>query len=115
MSRLARLGAFIVATLALLAAGVFIIGSKQYLFRSTYQLRAQFDNVAGLEEGADVQVGGVHSGTVLAIDLPNKAGERVTVVMQLDNPTREIIKHDSLASIETEGVLGNQYVAVSFG
>jgi phospholipid/cholesterol/gamma-HCH transport system substrate-binding protein len=64
MSRVARLGAFIVATLAVLAAGVFIIGSKEYLFRSTYQLKAQFDNVAGLAVGADVQVGGVHSGNV---------------------------------------------------
>ena len=48
MSRVARLGAFIVGTLAILAAGVFIIGSKEYLFRSTYQLKTQFDNVAGL-------------------------------------------------------------------
>ena len=48
MSRIARLGAFIFVTLALLAAGVFEIGSKEYLFRSTYQLKAQFDNVAGL-------------------------------------------------------------------
>jgi phospholipid/cholesterol/gamma-HCH transport system substrate-binding protein len=115
MSRLARLGAFIVATLAVLAVGVFIIGSKEYLFRSTYQLRAQFDNVAGLTDGADVQVGGVHSGTVLAIDLPHKTGEQVTVVMELNKSTREIIKHDSMASIETEGVLGNQFMAISFG
>jgi phospholipid/cholesterol/gamma-HCH transport system ATP-binding protein len=57
-------------TLAILAAGVFVIGSKEYLFRSTYQLKAQFDNVAGLAEGADVQVGGVHSGTVHSIDCP---------------------------------------------
>ena len=48
MSRVARLGAFIVITLAVLAAGVFFIGSKEYLFGSTYQLKAQFDNVAGL-------------------------------------------------------------------
>ncbi len=34
MSRAIRLGIFIVATLAILAAGVFIIGSKQYLFRA---------------------------------------------------------------------------------
>ena len=88
MSRLARLGAFIVVTLALLAAGVFIIGSKEYLFRSTYQLKAQFDNVAGLAEGADVQVGGVHSGTVHGIELPHKPGEKVTVVMDLDRSTR---------------------------
>ena len=29
--------------------------------------------------------------------------------------THEIIKQDSVASIETEGLLGNQYVAISFG
>jgi phospholipid/cholesterol/gamma-HCH transport system substrate-binding protein len=115
MSRLARLGAFIVATLAVLAAGVFVIGSKEYLFRSTYQLKAQFDSVAGLDEGADVEVGGVHSGTVTRILLPGKPGDKVTVVMELASSTREIIKQDSVASIETEGLLGNQYVAISFG
>ncbi|MGA9069937.1 MAG: MlaD family protein [Terracidiphilus sp.] len=115
MSRLARLGAFIVVTLAVLAAGVFVIGSKEYLFRSTYQLKAQFDNVAGLDAGADVQVGGVHSGTVKSIMLPHKPGEQVTVLMDLDKSTHEIIKQDSVASIETEGVLGNQFVSISFG
>jgi phospholipid/cholesterol/gamma-HCH transport system substrate-binding protein len=115
MSRVARLGAFIVVTLAILAAGVFVIGSKEYLFRSTYQLKAQFDNVAGLAAGADVQVGGVHSGTVESITLPHKPGEQVTVLMDLDKSTHEIIKQDSVASIETEGVLGNQFVAISFG
>ena len=92
MSRVARLGAFIVATLAVLAAGVFIIGSKEYLFRSTYQLKAQFDNVAGLAVGADVQVGGVHSGNVHSIKLPHKPGDKVIVVMDLDRSTKEIIK-----------------------
>ena len=115
MSRLARLGAFIVATLAILAAGVFVIGSQEYLFRSTYQLKTQFDNVAGLAVGADVQVGGVHSGNVHNIQLPHKPGDKVIVVMDLDKTTQEIIKRDSVASIETEGMLGNQYVAISFG
>jgi phospholipid/cholesterol/gamma-HCH transport system substrate-binding protein len=115
MSRVARLGAFIVVTLAVLAAGVFIIGSKEYLFSPTYKLRTQFDNVAGLSAGADVEVGGVHSGTVISIALPHNPREKVTVVMQLDKSTQEIVKKDSVASIETEGLLGNEYVAVSFG
>ncbi|MGA9640357.1 MAG: MlaD family protein [Terriglobales bacterium] len=115
MSRAARLGAFIVATLAILIAGIFIIGSKQYLFSSTYQLKAQFDNVAGLDAGGDVRVGGVHSGTVSSIVLPHKPGEKVTVVMDLGKSTHEIIKQDSVATIETEGLLGNQYLAISFG
>ncbi len=115
MSRAARLGAFIVATLAILIAGIFIIGSKQYLFSSTYQLKALFDNVAGLDAGGDVRVGGVHSGTVSSIVLPHKPGEKVTVVMDLGKSTHEIIKQDSVATIETDGLLGNQYLAVSFG
>jgi phospholipid/cholesterol/gamma-HCH transport system substrate-binding protein len=102
-------------TLAILATGVFVIGSKEYLFSSTYQLKAQFDNVAGLAAGADVRVGGVHSGTVHGIALPHNPGEKVTVVMDLDRSTHEIIKHDSVASIETEGVLGSQFVAITFG
>jgi phospholipid/cholesterol/gamma-HCH transport system substrate-binding protein len=115
MSRAARLGAFIVATLAILATGVFIIGSKQYLFSSTYQLKAQFDNVEGLDAGGDVRVGGVHTGTVRNIVLPHKPGEKVTVVMDLNKSTHEIVKQDSVVTIETEGLLGNQYLAISFG
>jgi phospholipid/cholesterol/gamma-HCH transport system substrate-binding protein len=115
MSRAARLGAFIVATLAILVAGVFIIGSKQYLFSSTYQLKTQFDNVAGLDAGGDVRVGGVHSGTVRSILLPHKPGEKVMVVMDLTKSTHEIVKQDSVASIATEGMVGNQFVAISFG
>jgi phospholipid/cholesterol/gamma-HCH transport system substrate-binding protein len=115
MSRSARLGAFIVTTLAILAVGIFIIGSKQYLFTSTYHLKAQFSNVVGLDVGARVRVGGVQLGTVHSIDLPRQPGDKITVVMDLDSRTHDIIKQDSVASIETEGLLGNEYMAVSFG
>ena len=115
MSRVARLGFFIVFALAILAGGVFLIGSKEYLFSSTYQLKTQFDNVAGLAPGADVEVGGVHSGTVRSITLPHNPHDKVTIVMQMDKSTEEIVKKDSVASIETEGLLGNEYIAVSFG
>ena len=115
MSRAARLGAFILATLAILVAGIFIIGGKKYLFSSTYQLKAQFDNVVGLDAGGDVRVGGVHVGTVHDILLPRKPGDKVTIVMDLSKSTHQIIKQDSVASIETEGLLGNQYLAISFG
>jgi ABC-type transporter Mla subunit MlaD len=35
--------------------------------------------------------------------------------MDLGKSTHEIIKQDSVATIETEGLLGNQYLAISFG
>jgi phospholipid/cholesterol/gamma-HCH transport system substrate-binding protein len=115
MSRAARLGAFIVGTLAILVVGVFFIGNKHYLFNSTYQVKARFDNVAGLDAGGDVRVGGVHSGTVHSIVLPRKPGDKVTVVVDLSKSTHEIIRQDSVATIETQGLLGDQYLAISFG
>jgi phospholipid/cholesterol/gamma-HCH transport system substrate-binding protein len=115
MSREFRLGVFIVGTLVIFAAGVFLIGSKESLFRSTYHLKAQFQNVSGLIDGADVRVGGIHKGTVRAIQLPHRPDEKLTVVMDLENATHDVIKKDSVASIKSEGLLGDKYVEISFG
>ncbi|MGC2464128.1 MAG: MlaD family protein [Candidatus Acidiferrum sp.] len=115
MSRAARLGAFIILTMAILAGGVFLIGSKQYLFSPTYRLKAQFATVVGLDSGAEVRIGGVHSGTVREIRLPATPTGKITVLMDLQRSTHDIVKQDSVASIETEGLLGNEYVAISFG
>ena len=62
-----------------------------------------------------MRVGGVHSGTVHSIELPHKTGEKVSVLMDLSKSTHEIIKQDSVVTIETEGMLGNQFLAISFG
>src|ERR1700676_207026 len=115
MSRAARLGAFIIATLAILAAGIFIIGDRQYLFTSTYRLKAQFNTVVGLDAGAEVRVGGVHGGSVRRIDLPNQPTGKITVLMDLQPSTHNIINQDSITAIQTEGLLSNEYVAISFG
>src|ERR1700685_472309 len=115
MSRAARLGAFIIATLAILAVGIFIIGDRQYLFSDTYRLKAQFATVVGLDEGAEVRVGGVHSGSVRRVDLPKNPTDKITVLMDLARSTHDIIKQDSVAAIQTEGLLGNEYVSISFG
>jgi phospholipid/cholesterol/gamma-HCH transport system substrate-binding protein len=115
MSRAARLGAFIIAALAILAVGIFIIGDRQYLFSDTYRLKAQFATVVGLDEGAEVRVGGVHSGSVRRVDLPKNPTDKITVLMDLQRSTHDIIKQDSVATIQTEGLLGNEYVSISFG
>lgn len=115
MSRAARLGSFIILTLAILAAGVFLIGSKQYLFTPTYSLKAQFATVVGLDPGAEVRLGGVHAGSVRGIELPHKPTDKITVLMDLQRSTHDIIKQDSVAAIETEGLLGNEYVSITFG
>jgi outer membrane protein OmpA-like peptidoglycan-associated protein len=115
MSRAFRLGIFIAATLLILVTGVFIIGNQRFLFRRTYRIGADFQNVAGLNNGADVQVGGIHLGTVKYISLPSDPSGKLTVLMDMASSTKTIIRRDSLATIKTEGLLGNKYVEISFG
>jgi outer membrane protein OmpA-like peptidoglycan-associated protein len=115
MSRAFRLGLFIVTTFLILAAGVFLIGEKRFLFRHTYRLEAEFQNVAGLDNGAGVRVGGIHLGTVKYISLPSGPNGKLTVVMDMADSTKNIVRQDSVATIKTEGLLGDKYVEVSFG
>jgi len=115
MSRAFRLGIFIISTLLIFGAGVFWIGSREFLFSSTYRLNAEFQNVAGLIDGAEVRVGGIHQGTVKHIDLPRRPDAKVRVNMDLKGVTRDVIKKDSMAAIKAEGLLGDKYVEISFG
>jgi len=115
MSRVARLGAFIFGALLILTFVVFRIGDKDFLFSKTYRLRAPFDNVAGLGNGAEVRLGGVRVGTVDFIQLPGHAGEKVLVVMKLESSTRKLIRKNSVVAIETEGLLGSKYATIVGG
>jgi phospholipid/cholesterol/gamma-HCH transport system substrate-binding protein len=115
MSTPFRLGIFVVLALSLFAVAVFWIGKKQFLFRSTYQLTADFPNVAGLIQGSVVRVGGTQQGTVTHINLPNRPDQSVRVVMDVTDGTRQVIRQDSVASISSEGLVGDKYVEISFG
>jgi len=115
MSTAFRLGVFIVGTILILSAGIFLIGGKEFLFSSTYSLRADFKNVGGLADGAQVRVGGIPEGTVKHIALPKRPGDQVTVEMNLQHATQNVLKKDSVATIKSEGLLGDKYVEISFG
>lgn len=115
MSSNVRLGAFVFIALLMFGVMVFLLGDKELMFNRTFKISAPFDNVAGLDEGAPVRAGGVRIGTVKRILLPHQPGDKITVELQLDEATRDVIKKDSIASIETEGLLGQKYLAVSFG
>lgn len=115
MSQNARLGTFIVIGLAILAVAVFLVGDKESLFQSSYRVNADFQNVAGLDEGADVRVGGIRKGTVKKMTLPKKPDGTVVVTMELSKETLGIVRKDSVAAIKSEGLLGDKYVEVSFG
>jgi phospholipid/cholesterol/gamma-HCH transport system substrate-binding protein len=115
MSKALRLGIFILATLLIFAAGIFLIGNSEFRFTSTYRLNADFQTVAGLETGASVRVGGVHEGSVRRIILPQRPDRKVRVEMDLQARTHAVVKKDSIASIGTDGLVGDQYVEIGFG
>src|SRR6478736_3047378 len=89
MSTAFRVGVLVVMALVFLSIGIFLIGNKDFLFSSTYRLKAEFQNVAGLNNGAAVRIGGIHQGTVKEIDLPSQPDGKVTVVMNVKRKTRE--------------------------
>jgi phospholipid/cholesterol/gamma-HCH transport system substrate-binding protein len=115
MSRAFWVGIFIAGTLLILAGGVFLIGRTEFLFSSRYRLKAEFSNVVGLVQGAEVRIGGVRQGTVGDIALPKRPGDKVIVSVDLKSGTQNIVKKDSTAAIKSEGLLGSKYVEVSFG
>jgi phospholipid/cholesterol/gamma-HCH transport system substrate-binding protein len=105
----------VLGSLIVFGVGVLLIGNRQYLFSRTYHLQAKFDTVAGLDDGAVVRSGGVRIGIVQHIRMPRRSGDKVTVEMRLKKSSQEVIKQDSVAAIETEGLLGSKYVSISFG
>jgi len=115
MSRSFRLGLFILTTLAILAAAVFLVGRQESKFGSNYLVRSEFASVAGLSEGADVRVGGIRKGTVQSIRLPQSPDGKDVLTLSLSKDTQAIVRQDSVAAIQSEGLLGDKYVEVSFG
>ncbi|MHB8812303.1 MAG: outer membrane lipid asymmetry maintenance protein MlaD [Steroidobacteraceae bacterium] len=78
-----------------------------------YDVTAEFDNIGDLKVGAPVRMAGVRIGDVTAIVLDNQS-YRADVHLHF-YPQFNQIPEDSYASIETEGLLGGQYVAISPG
>jgi phospholipid/cholesterol/gamma-HCH transport system substrate-binding protein len=110
-----RLGLFIILGLLLFSVGIFWIGKQQFLFQSTYRLTADFPNAAGLIEGSAVRVAGIHRGTVKEVDLPGGLDQGVRIVMSMTDATHSVIRKDSTATINSEGLLGDKYVEISVG
>lgn len=81
-------------------------------FAETYSIRVQFDNIGGLKVRAPVKSAGVVVGRVSDIRL-NTESYRAEVIMNLD--TRFEFPRDTVASILTSGLLGEQYIGLDAG
>lgn len=78
-----------------------------------YRVTAQFDNIGGLKVRSPVTVSGVRVGRVTAIRYDAESF-RAEVTLTLD-PEHDYFPIDTIASIYTSGLLGEQYVALEPG
>lgn len=76
-----------------------------------YQLEAEFDNVSGLKVGADIEIAGVDVGKVSGISLGADGLAKVTMLIN----KKVKITQDAIASIRTQGLIGDKYVKIIQG
>ena len=108
-----KLGIFISLGIMLFIVGIYFIGEKQQLFRSTFHLSGVFREVAGLQAGNNVRLSGINVGTVENINLISDTSVRVEILV--DENTRKFIKKDAVASIGSEGLMGNKIIIINPG
>ena len=78
----------------------------------TYQLQAEFDNIGGLKVRAPVKSAGVVVGRVADIRFDPES-YRAVVAMNVDS--RYKFPRDTILTINTSGLLGEQYVGFEVG
>jgi phospholipid/cholesterol/gamma-HCH transport system substrate-binding protein len=106
-------GAFVVGGIVALAILAFKVGNlSSYNVSESYQLKAHFTNIGGLKATASVKSAGVLIGRVTEIKLNPELYE-AEVTMSIDK--RYQFPKDTLISILTSGLLGDQYVGLKPG
>jgi phospholipid/cholesterol/gamma-HCH transport system substrate-binding protein len=111
----ARLGLFVFLGTILLIISIFLLGNKEKLFTSTIEIKAYFNQVEGLKNGAPVRLSGYDVGSVNSIALVSDTGAMVEVKMRIDNNLKHFIRLDSQAAVETEGLVGKKIVTITAG
>ena len=106
----ATVGLFVVLGLCALAYLSVRLGQLQIGRGNTYDLIAVFPTVAGLREGATVEIAGVQVGRVQEIKLDDYAA---AVTLRIDKQVQ--LQEDAIASISNLVLFGEIYVRVSPG
>ena len=113
--RNAVIGAFVLGGLALFAVGLFLIGDRRLLFSERFELYTTFGNVSGLQVGTEVRVAGLSAGEVLAITIPTQPSLPFQVRMRLREDVHALVREDSVAGVQTDGIMGSAFIQVEPG
>jgi phospholipid/cholesterol/gamma-HCH transport system substrate-binding protein len=110
-----RVGVFVLVALGTFLAMIYLLGARAHLFESRYTINADFTEVGGLNEGATVRLAGVQIGRVTDVHLPGQPGGKVRVAMTIGRQFADRIRKNSIARIETQGLLGDRIVEITVG
>lgn len=113
--RPAIVGAFVLGGLLLFAVGLFLIGNRRMLFAESFEVYAEFAEIAALDNGAKVRVAGMDAGEVENIRVPPGPGAPFRVRMRVREDLHPLIRLDSVASIQNDGLVGNKFVQIETG
>jgi phospholipid/cholesterol/gamma-HCH transport system substrate-binding protein len=114
-NRVVAVGLFVVCGVLLFAVGLFFIGDRRMLFNRTFDVYAEFSNIAALQNGGVVRVGGMGAGEVREIHIPGSPTGRFRVKMRIREDLHQLIRLDSVASIQNDGLVGNKFVQIEVG
>ncbi len=78
---------------------------------NNYTLVADFDSVSGLKKGAVVSISGVNVGRVAKIELTSDEQAQVSISLPFDIKVTD----DAIASVKTQGIIGDKYIRLSQG
>ena len=110
-----RVGVFVLVALLTFLGAVYALGARARLFEARYTIHAEFTEVGGLVEGATVRLAGVQIGRVSAVNLPPQPGGKVRVDLTIAKHFSDRIRRNSVARIETQGLLGDRIVELTVG
>jgi phospholipid/cholesterol/gamma-HCH transport system substrate-binding protein len=110
-----RVGVFVLIGVAAFLGMVYALGARARLFEPRFTIHADFTEVGGLVEGATVRLAGVQIGRVAGVNLPPQPGGKVRVDLTIARQFGDRIRGDSVARIETQGLLGDRIVEVTVG
>jgi len=108
-----RVGFVIFIAMLLLVIGVYIIGGgalKQYI-----EYKMMFPSVIGLRPNAHIYVSGVPAGKVGNIEFADTGANHILVSIKIETQFGSRIRADSVAWIQSEGLLGDKSICILAG
>lgn len=115
MTKNLRVGVFLIGGAALFGVGLFLIGDRKQAFARHFEVYTEFASLSGLQSGAKVRVSGMDAGEVSEMHVPKRPSARFRLKLRLDQKLRPLVRQDSVALIQTEGLVGNKFLEIEKG